>query len=336
MVKRLVKYTLGDNMNLEKLASLSGVSLGTVSKAFSGSKEISEKTRQKIFNIAKEQGCFDKYYSIKREVKVIAVICPEAESQYCCAMLSYLEREISKMNAIMTVSFSKYNEQREMELIAYHSMAKDVDGIIIISAQSKVKFNKDIPIVAVNTKRDLSEVDCVNTAFAYSFSDTVDYLTECGHKKIAFIYDNFSKGKQAIFVSTMQKKNLTVYPEFLFCEKKRFEEAGYSAMEKIYKMEDKPTAIFCAYDNIALGAIQTIRMHGDNVPNDFSVVGIDDIPVASHYNVSLTTIHSNLEQLCSHAVDLMFKKLDNKFYLLRQKISLRSELIIRNTVRKIN
>lgn len=87
---------------------------------------------------------------------------------------------------------------------------------------------------------------------------------------------------------------------------------------------------------VSLGAIQTIRMHGDNVPNDFSVVGIDDIPVASHYNVSLTTIHSNLEQLCSHAVDLMFKKLDNKFYLLRQKISLRSELIIRNTVRKID
>ena len=322
-------------MNLEKLANLAGVSLGTVSKAFSGSKEISQKTREKIFEIAKENGCFDKYYNAKRTKKVIAVICPEIKSQYYCMMLSNMEREITKRGAIFTLSLSRFSSKRESELIAFHQETKDVDGIIIIAAQSKIKFSKDIPIVAVNTKRDNSEVDCINTAFAYSFSDAIDYLIQCGHQKIAFIGDEKTKTRQNLFSSTMQKKGLTVYPEFLFCEKQRFEEAGYSAMDKIYALPNRPTAIFCAYDNIALGAIQNIRLHGGNVPDDFSVIGIDDIPIASHYNVSLTTIHSNLDSLSELAVDLMFKKIENKFYLLHQKISLRSELVIRNTVKNI-
>lgn len=322
-------------MNLEKLANVAGVSLSTVSKAFSGSKEISDKTRDKIFELAKEYGCFDKYYNAKRTKKVISVICPEIESQYYGKMISNMEKEITKRGAIFTLSLSHFSPKKESELIAFHQETKDVDGIIIIAAQSKIKFSKDIPIVAVNTKRDNSEVDCINTAFAFSFSDTIDYLIQNGHEKIAFICDEKSKNRLSLFTSTMQKKGLNVRPEFLFCEKIRFEDAGYSAMEKIYALDDKPTVIFCSYDNIALGAIQNIRLHGNNVPEDFSVVGIDDIPIASHYNVSLTTIHTNLDSLSDMAVDLMFKKIDNKFYLLHQKISLRSELIVRNTVKNL-
>ena len=210
-----------------------------------------------------------------------------------------------------------------------------MDGIIVIAAHTKIKFSKDVPIVAVNTRRDNSEVDCINTAYSQSLEDTVDYLIVNGHEKIATICDEKSKPRTNLFISKMQKKGLTVYPEFNFCEKARFEEAGYSAMEKIYALNDKPTAIFCSYDYIALGVIQNIRMHGNNVPEDFSVIGVDDIPIASHYNVSLTTVHSNLDTLSELAVDLMFKKIENKFYLLHQKISLRSELVIRNTVKNI-
>ncbi len=322
-------------MNLEQLASVAGVSLSTVSKAFSGSKEISQKTRDRIFELAKENDCFDKYYSAKRSKKVILVICPEIDSQYYSSMISKMEKEITKRGAIFMLSLNNFSAKKESELISFYQETKDVDGIIVIAAQTKIKFNKDVPIVAVNTKRDNSEVDCINTAYSQSLSDTVDYLIKNGHEKIALICDEKSKSRVNIFSSHMQKKGLIVNPEFSFCEKTRFEEAGYMAMEKIYALKDKPTAIFCSYDYIALGVIQNIRTHGDNVPDDFSVIGVDDIPIASHYNVALTTVHSNLDSLSELAVDLMFKKIENKFYLLHQKISLRSELVIRNTVKNI-
>ena len=323
-------------MNLEKLAQIAGVSLGTVSKAFSGSKEISEPTRKKIFDVAKRNGCFEKYYKAKREKKVIAVICPELESYYYCAIASRIESELNKRGAIMMLSISSFSSKKEQELIKYLTSSKSVDGIIIITACSQVKFNENVPIVAVNTRRDLSEVDCINVAFKDTIIDTVAYLKECGHQKIAFFGDMFGKTRLNMFVNAMQVNGLTVNQEWLFTEKVRFEDAGKSAMEKLIVMTEQPTAIFCSYDNVALGAIQSIRTHGKNVPDDYSIVGIDDIPVASHYNISLTTIKSRKNTICDTAVDLIMKKLESKFFSLRQKISLRTELVKRGSVKKIN
>ena len=64
-------------MNLSNIAKKAGVSVSTVSKAFSGSREIGEATRQRIFDIARAEGCFDKYNKNPFSKPVIAVICPE-------------------------------------------------------------------------------------------------------------------------------------------------------------------------------------------------------------------------------------------------------------------
>ncbi|MBR2498496.1 MAG: LacI family DNA-binding transcriptional regulator [Clostridia bacterium] len=323
-------------MNLKKLATMANVSLSTVSKAFSGSKEISESTRQKIFDIAKENGCFDKYYNYKNDKKVIAVICPEVESAYYCSMVSRLDNELNKSGAIMTLAITNFSAKKENELLDYFTCSKMVDGIIVISSSTVIKANPEIPIVAIHTKRNISEVDTLNPSFADAFYDAIKHFVDNGHEKIAFFGETHTKSHQNIFIKTIQKFNLAVNPDWIFEEKERFESAGYSAMQKIYAMENRPTAIFCAYDNIALGAIQSIRTHGQNVPEHFSIIGINDIPFASHYNISLTTIKANSSTLCDMAVDLIMKKLKNKFFTLRQRISLRSELVIRNSVRNIS
>ncbi|MBQ7236386.1 MAG: LacI family DNA-binding transcriptional regulator [Clostridia bacterium] len=323
-------------MNLEKLAQLAGVSLGTVSKAFSGSHEIGEQTRNRIFELAKEHNCFEKYYKAKREKKVIAVICPELESSYYCSIVSRIESELNRQGAMMFLALSGFNAKKEAEIVSYLISSKSADGILIVAASSRVRFNKDVPIVAVNTKRDLSEVDCINVAFKDTIIEAIKYLKDCGHKKIAYIGEMHTKAKLNMFLNAMQHNDLDVNPKWLFTEKARFEEAGKAATEKIFAMENQPTAIFCAYDNVALGAIEAIKKHGKSVPDDFSIIGIDDIPIASHVNVSLTTIKSNNNTICDMAVELLLKKIESKFFSLRQKISLRTELVKRNSVKKIN
>ena len=324
------------NINIEKLAQLANVSIGTVSKAFSGSKEISEKTRNKIFALAKKHDCFEKYYKAKREKKVVAVICPELKSPYYVDIVSRIEKLLNDKKVIMALYISNFEAKKETEIISYLLSSKTVDGIIIIASNTLVKFNKDVAIVAVNTKRENSQVDCVNVAFKDTFIQTIKYLKDCGHKKIAFIGEGLTKSRLTFFDNAMKENGLMVNPNWIFIEKERFEQAGISAIEKIFALSNKPTAILCAYDNIALGAMQAIKQHGKSVPDDFSIVGVDDIPVSSHVNVGLTTIKSNNATICEIAVDLVLKKIESKFFSLREKISLKTELVIRDTVKKIN
>jgi DNA-binding LacI/PurR family transcriptional regulator len=96
-----------------------------------------------------------------------------------------------------------------------------------------------------------------------------------------------------------------------------------------------PTAIFAAYDYIALGIIQYIRKHNKTVPDDFSIVGVDDISFSSHLNIELTTIKLNTQEICDLILDLLYKKINNKFYKLRQNITVRCDLIIRDSVKNI-
>ena len=195
-------------MNLEKLAQLAGVSLGTVSKAFSGSHEIGEQTRNRIFELAKEHNCFEKYYKAKREKKVIAVICPELESSYYCSIVSRIESELNRQGAMMFLALSGFNAKKEAEIVSYLISSKSADGILIVAASSRVRFNKDVPIVAVNTKRDLSEVDCINVAFKDTIIEAIKYLKDCGHKKIAYIGEMHTKAKLNMFLNAILKKHV--------------------------------------------------------------------------------------------------------------------------------
>ena len=323
-------------MNIQKLAKLAGVSAGTVSKALSGSSEIPDKTRNHVFEVAKQYGCFEKYNKLKYSKKVVAVICPEVKSEYYCTMVSYIEKELAKQGVMMVLSISEFLPEKEEELISYHLSLKNADGIIVIESVSDVKYNKDIPIVVINSIKETHDVDCINTDFYSAINDAVALLKSNGHTRIAYIGEEFAKDKKYFFERAMNANRLPVNDKFVIELKERFESAGYKAMETIYSLADRPTAILAAYDYIALGAIQCIRNHGDNVPDDFSIIGIDDISFSSHHNVNLTSIKSNVEEICGLALELLMKKIRIKSFSLRQHISVRGELIKRSSVKDIS
>ena len=103
-------------MTLTKLAELTGVSVSTVSKAFSGSPDIGKETRERIFQIAKEQGCFDKYNKHRFEKKIIAVLCPELGSDLYSETVNCLMKYIEEAGALMTLSVTGFDAEREKEL----------------------------------------------------------------------------------------------------------------------------------------------------------------------------------------------------------------------------
>ncbi len=324
-------------MTLEKLAKAAFVSVSTVSKAFSESPEISEKTKQHIFDIARQYGCFEKYYKPKYGKYTVAVICPEVKSAYYSAILTKLEEGISKKGASMMLSLSNFSSKTVSEHILYYAHFAHADAIIVIGEVPPLEYECEIPIIALSSSgSNDANVEYVHTNFEGAVCDAVGLLKKYGHRKIGFIGEPLTCGKLSYFCSAMQKNSLEINESFIKTVNARFEDAGYLGMESILQSADRPTALIAAYDEIALGAILKIREIGCDVPQDFSIIGMDDITVVSYMNVPLTSIRLNVDALCSTCVEITFRKLKNKYYSPKIKPKISSKLIVRESVRDIS
>lgn len=306
-------------MNVKALAKLAGVSPSTVSKAFSGSPEISDATRERIFAIAREQGCFDRYNKNKFHKKVVAVIVPETDSDYYNNALSHIRTALEARGALMTVSVNGFSRERLQELYTYYGAYCHVDGILLLDGFADLQDTVQVPTVAVGSVNRSTSLTRVNVSLQTGIDQAFAYLKEHGHVEVGYAGEALTSGKLELCKATMRRMGLPVREQWIKVSNRRFEEAGEDAVEALLAAgQGMPTAIVAAYDYIALGVMRALRAHGYRVPQDVSVIGMDDIHVSSYPETSLATVQSNLGEACGKATEILFKKMENKHYAPRE------------------
>ena len=137
------------------------------------------------------------------------------------------------------------------------------------------------------------------------------------------------------FVKALENNEIEVNNNYIYESDQRFEKAGYDAAIKIFESEDRPTAVLAAYDEIAMGLIHKLNKEGISVPDDISVIGINDIFYASFAQIPLTTVQVYKHQQGVEAVRLLYDKILKKSNEL-QKFVVGYRLIIRDTVKNLN
>lgn len=321
-------------MNLNTIAKLAGVSVSTVSKAFSGSEEISMQTKEHIFKIARENGCFEKYSKNKYERKVIGVVCPEISSDYYANILAVLNRVITAQGGVMISAVSDFSVEKEEELFTYFSVYAKVNGIILIGLKTKLNNSINVPMVAMFSAVKCAHVDTIKCDLQSSIEKAIECFVVNGHTRIGFAGEPLTKKKQEHYKEAMYKAGLIIRPSDIKISSRRFEAAGMEIMESWLEEKQPPTAILAAYDYIAIGLARSIHSKGLRVPEDFSIIGMDDISVIPYMETSMSSIRTNTEEACRVCVDLIMKKIDNQYYRSRQDIVIATELVIRESVAK--
>lgn len=320
-------------MNMEELAKKAGVSVSTVSKSFAGSREISEEKKELIFQIARENGCYEKYWKKQHKKRykkpVIAVIYPEFQSRYYADHLFYIEKEIRQRGGIMLASCTDFDEEYQEEMLSYFTEYAKADGIILYGELLPGKC--EVPIVNIGDSGKFCTI-CLSNENA--ISDAIRYLVENGHREIAFIGEKHTAAKKEHFLEAMYKNGLRVRSEYIVETDSRFEVAGYEAMNQLFTLKKLPTAILAAYDNIAIGAIKNIYEHGMKIPEDISIIGMDDIKEGASLTVPLTSITTYNEDWCQVIVDTLFEQMKSCQSSRTKSIRLSAELVKRESVGK--
>ena len=302
-------------MTLSGLAKLAHVSVSTVSKAFSMSPEIHPETREMIFAIAKEQGCFKKYYKAKYPKYVVAILCPEFK--YSEAIAAAQER-LAELGCEIFVASTGFSKKAEMDLLHYYDHYAGVDGVLAIDSHTDFGDSYHLPIVAISSAPNARLSVEINRSEA--ICEVLEYFQSHKATPVAFVGEPLSTGHY--FTDHFPEGRVVL-------AQSRFEKGGYEGMERLLTEGERPRAVICAYDYMAMGAIRCIKDHGLRVPEDIAVVGVNNTHQCPYFDPPLTSIDNRLKEASRLAAEKLVAILKGEPY--EEKTVLKSKIYWRKS-----
>ncbi len=328
------------NPTIKDVAELAEVHPSTVSRVINGNPRISEKTKNRVLLIIKKLGYTPN--AIARGLKTkrthtLGMLIPDITNPFFAEIARGVEDAANKnsFNVILCNTDDKLKKER-----TYLDILKEkrVDGLILGTAHTKddsiLKLEKNnFPYILVS--RNIEELDknCIIIDDVVGGIMATEYLIRLGHRRIAHITGPL-KVRAAIdrvdgYKNALKKYHIE-YKEELIEEGDFRIKSGYQAMKKFLDLPEPPTAIFAANDLLALGAMQAIQKMKFHIPEDFSIIGFDDIRVSSFVYPPLTTIRQPMLEMGILAVKMLLKIIEEGEFNQR-RIILQPKLIIRES-----
>ena len=298
-------------MTLSKLARLANVAVSTASKAFSMSDDINEQTREEIFRVARENGCFKKFFNAKYPKFVIALICPEVDSRHYSELCRYLQQRLQTRGCEICISSTEFSAAVTADMIEYYEKYSSVDAIILIDPPATVLPPHETPIISLGSRAHNADVTlCLDymTALKSALTD----FKAAGISHIGFIGEPHTVTKLSAFKSAVSEIYVFTEEKYISVSDLRFEKGGCAAARALYSRGALPEAIICAYDDMALGAMRFFHDNGISVPDDIKVIGMDNILHSEYFVPSLSTIDYMNEEIAKTATESVFELLDGK------------------------
>ncbi|TYC79775.1 LacI family transcriptional regulator [Stappia sp. BW2] len=307
---------------IQDVAREAGVSTATVSRALSNPELLTEATRQTVFAAIRSTG-----YRVNRAARnlrtqqagAILVLVPNLDNPFFSQILAGISAEFGSRDYSVLIADTKDHTTGGKHVVDYFLDAQ-IDGMICLDgaiSSEELQLFEDNGVsgkivFACEWVQD-GALPSVRSDNLHGAQLAVRHLYDLGHRKIAHI-----TGPQENVLTHARR-------EGMMAERTRLElpareewiirgdfslESGRMAGQRILAMNDRPTAVFCASDQVAFGLISTLTANGLRVPEDISVVGFDDIELSEFYVPALTTIRQDRRALGARAVSLLLECLE--------------------------
>lgn len=331
-------------ITIKDIARESNYSIATVSKVLNHKdSDVSDKARKTILSVAKKYN-----FQLNRaarslvvnKTKTIGLLLPDISNPFFSDIARGVEDYAYENGYSIFIGNSYENFHKEINYLK-SMLQLNVDGILIIGIKDYINrkdedFIVNKPILAIDRKTIYKNIlSEVYTDHYIGAKKAMEYLIQNNHKKILFIpgpkNSDSAKKRFKAYLDIMKSKSLE-FDEKDLCFGDFSIEHGF---ETINKIDDilKYTAIFCCNDLIALGAMAALNKKQINVPEDISIIGVDDIELSKISSPPLTTMKQPAYELGVSSCRMLIKSINNK--IIEKNILLDQTLIIRDSVTKI-
>ena len=328
---------------LKDIADATGVSISTVSRVLNGNAPISEETRRKVLETASQMNYHKRFDGkiLSRLQNMAGFILPDTESAYY-GRLQHAISECFFENNLDVISIATcFSHERTIRAIEHMSQIHVKCIVILLDYVETIPKNildavhlTNIPTLFIVAQyMPEFDYDCLYVDEKRGNTMAVDHLVHRGYRRIGFIGEYKTRNRCDIFLNVMKQYAIPVNRAFVRVGEIAGERGGYLLMRDVLSLKEIPDAVFCSYDQMAVGVIHAIYESGLRVPEDIAVIAFDDIPTAQYFAGGITTIATPFEDMASIAVRFLMKRIAQPFGQ-PQQVAIKPSLIIRATTYK--
>lgn len=307
-------------LRIKDVAALAGVSPATISIVLNGKPGVSDTTRKKVQAVIDELDYAPnpnpKRLRLNKTFQFVLLhdYTQYIDDSFYVDLNHRLLMECSKVNYNL-VHTSKCAEDGSL-MLPDTIRSRDVDGIIatsilpekICDAIAELK----IPMVFVDCYRPSNQFGCVVADYRQIGANAICNLISRGYRDIGYFGDYKTTEYSALldgYRDAMAQANLLTRKEWILTEV-RGEQDVDACICNLLEQEKWPTVIFCCADIYAVNVIKSLKRHGIRIPEDISIMGVDDINLARYIDPALTTVHVNREEMGQVAVRQLLAMID--------------------------
>jgi DNA-binding LacI/PurR family transcriptional regulator len=307
---------LRQRMNIAEIAKRANVSTATVSRTLNQSGPVKATTARKVWRAVTELNYFPNSHAralVSGRSRLIGLIVSDITNPFFPELIRAFEALAAQKQYDLLLTSTDYDTSR-MTACLRRMLERKVDGVAMMTSEMDLSLIKElskrnVPIVFMDVGQMGPRMSHVSIDYGNGVRQAVDHVVGLGHKNIAFITGpldlHSARTRRQAFVDGLRHHDITL-DRRLVREGTHTAEGGEKAMNELLKLGKGPTAVVCSNDWAAIGALHAIHAAGLRVPEDVSLVGFDDIPLASYTNPALTTVRMSATDVGSTAFQALF------------------------------
>lgn len=314
-------------MTIYDISKKAGVSIATVSRVINGSPKVSPATKEKVMRIIEESGYSPNVFARGlglNTMNTIGILCADSSDPFLAEAVYHIEHDLRNGGYDVLLCCTGYElaqKQKCMDIL----ISKRVDALIMVGS-NYVEESSDgnayirqaaqkIPVMILNGAMDAANVYCTLSDDFGAMCELTGKFIAQGRTDILYLYNSFSysgRNKLNGFREAYRTAGITPSKDNIRFINSRDKSVGDISdfIMDLYEKGQRFSAIVCADDKLAVGAVKFAHRRGLSVPDELSVAGFNNLSVATYCEPELTSIDNKLESICHHCVSSLISVLN--------------------------
>lgn len=307
--------------DIRAVAALAKVSIATVSRTINGSPVVSERLTKRVWQAIEQLNYFPNTHArtlVSGRSRLFGIIVENITNPFFPELIQSFE-EVAVANGYEILVSSSNSDPAILTTCVRRMLERKVEGVAVLTfgeeepVLDQLAFH-DVPIVLAEFKLSEPKASTIILDYSTGIREAVEHLAALGHRKIGFLAGphklHSAITRQNEFQAAMQGSKLPVQKKWII-ECDHTLKGGVIGFSKLQALSTRPTAVICSNDMTAIGVLRAAYLEDLHVPQDLSVIGLDDIDFAEFTLPPLTTIRLSRSDLARAAFDALRQHAEN-------------------------